>query len=295
MKIVTWNVNGIRSRIFNRKTSAKIAKETEIIPEEGSPIANIIKIDPDFVGLQETRCSLDNGAKFKILGYNAVFNESKNTGAREANRYSGTCIFYKNSYVPESVEFQIPGYQDDEGRIIVLKFSNFTIINVYTPNSGTNFEKRLSWQQAFLQFLKSLENKVYFIGDMNVAWRDDDVHFRIPTSPTFKSNNYDNIIGFLKEEREFIPELITCGFSDSYCFTEKQYGPMDGFTYWDNRSKKIEGLPGARYTKHGWRIDYCFVKNDTIKHCYAMYSIGTEYIIHGDSQASDHCPVFLEN
>ena len=293
MKVITWNVNGIRSRIFNRKTSAQIAKQDQILPEEGSPMHNMIKnYDPDFICLQETRCSVSNGQKFKIPGYNSVFNQSDNVGAREANRYSGTCIFYKDIYSPIDVEYQFPGYTDNEGRIISLHFSNFTIINVYTPNSGTNFDNRLDWQGAVLLYLKSIPHSVIYTGDMNVAWRDADVHFRVTDSPTYKNKVEDNLVGFLPEERNFVPELLSIGYTDAYTLQESNYSPFDGFTYWDTRSKKIEGLPGARFNKHGWRIDYHFVKDFKVLECCALYSTGTEYINLGDSQCSDHCPVY---
>jgi len=293
MKVITWNVNGIRSRIFNGKTSAQIAKQSEILPEEGSPMYNMIKnYDPDFICLQETRCSVANGQKFKIPGYNSVFNQSDNVGAREANRYSGTCIFYKDTYGPIDVEYQFPGYADIEGRIISLHFSNFTIINVYTPNSGTNFANRLDWQRSALLYLNSIPHPVIYTGDMNVAWRDADVHFRVTDSPTYKSKVDDNIVGFLPEERNFVPELLRIGYTDAYINQQTNYPPFDGFTYWDTRSKKIEGLPGARFNKHGWRIDYHFVKGMQTLECCALYSIGTEYIKLGDCQCSDHCPVY---
>lgn len=293
MKVITWNVNGIRSRIFNRKTCSQIAKQSEILPEEGSPIYNMIKNnDPDFICLQETRCSVSNGQKFKIPGYKSVFNQSDSVSAREANRYSGTCIFYKETHSPIGIDYQFPGYTDNEGRIIILHFHNFTIINVYTPNSGTNFDNRLDWQGAVLLYLKNIPHPVIYTGDMNVAWRDEDVHFRVNGSPTYKSKVEENIVGFLPEERSFVPELLSIGYVDAYLNQESKYSPFDGFTYWDSRSKKIEGLPGARFNKHGWRIDYHFVKGMKTFECYAMYTTGTEYINLGDSQCSDHCPVY---
>lgn len=293
MKVITWNVNGIRTRIFNRKTCAQNAKNLEILPEEGSPIDNFIKNnDPDFLCFQETRCSVNNGQKFKIPGYNSVFNQSNNVGAREANRYSGTCIFYKDIYKPVAIQYQVPGYSDNEGRLIIIHFNNFTIINVYTPNSGTNFDNRLEWQFAMLHYLKSLQTPVIYTGDMNVAWRDQDVHFGMVDSPTYKNVISESIVGFLPEERAFVPELVSIGYEDAYITQESKHDKFDGFTYWDSRSKKIEGLPGARVNKRGWRIDYHFVKNVRTVECYAMYSAGTEYISLGDSQSSDHCPVF---
>ena len=292
MKVITWNVNGIRTRIFNKKACSQSSKMENIFPDEDSPMYNLITKDPDFICLQETRCSTVNGSKFKIEGYESVFNQSDNVGAREANRYSGTCIFYKSIHKPIATEYQVPGYEDNEGRIIILHFEEFTLINVYTPNSGTNFENRLEWQIAFELYLKTLPNPVIYSGDMNVAWRDEDVHFQVLGSPTYKSKVEKGIIGLLPEEKEFITKLRSIGYIDAYANQETNKLSFDGFTYWDTRSKKIEGLPGSRYYRHGWRIDHHFVKSLKVVECYAMPEIGTEYIALGESQCSDHCPVF---
>jgi exodeoxyribonuclease-3 len=294
MKIITWNVNGIRTKIFNKKTSQQLSTKSEVLVDEYSPIQNLLSKEPDFMCFQETRCSIENGKKFKIPGYNSLFNQSNGEGARSCNRYSGTCIFYKDTLNPISVENQIPGYIDNEGRIIIMHFENFTIINVYTPNSGTNFQNRLQWQECMLNYLKTLQNTVYYVGDLNVAWRESDVHFHIKESPTYRKRIDDTLVGFLPEERSWIHELIGEGFVDSYMNVEDKYDKFSGFTYWDARSRKIAGLPGARYNRHGWRLDYIFVKNKQIIDSLTMSNIGVEYIDSGESQSSDHCPLFTE-
>ena len=293
MKTITWNVNGIRTRIFSNKMSGQNAKLNHITPENDSPIFNLLKHDPDFICLQETRCSVENGEKFHIDNYESIFNESKKDGARDANRYSGTCIFYKSTFKPISVEYQIPEYDDQEGRIIIIHFEKIVLINVYTPNSGTNFQNRLEWQTAMYDYLKTLDKPVIYCGDLNVAWRDCDVHFKIENSPTFKKN-VGEVVGFLKEEREWIPEVLNLDFIDSYAHLENDENNLDKFTYWDARSRKINGLPGARHNKHGWRIDYILVKHLEVKYSESLYNIGTEYISNGDPQCSDHCPVITE-
>lgn len=295
MKFITWNVNGIRTRIFDNNTAAQNVKQETINVAENSPMFNLLKDhDPDFICFQETRCSVENGKKFKIEGYNSIFNQSNGSNARDANRYSGTCIFYKDNYKVNKIEFSIPNYKDNEGRIIILYFDNFTLINVYTPNSGTNFENRLKWQDAMYNFLCKIKGPVIYCGDLNVAWRDTDVHFCIPESSTFKSNLQLGIVGFLKEERDFIPELLIEGYKDAYLTSNNEKLYKEKFTYWDGRTRKVDGLPSARKHGKGWRIDYFLVKEYDIKICHTLQDIGTEYIHLNYPQSSDHCPLFLE-
>ena len=132
LKVISWNVNGIRSRIFNDKIASKLKKGVPMDIQENSPIDILIKeSDPDIICLQETRCSVLISEDFKIPGYKSYFNQSKSTGARAPERYSGTCIFYKEHLVLKDVQEQIPGYEDTEGRIIVANFEEFILINVY--------------------------------------------------------------------------------------------------------------------------------------------------------------------
>ena len=144
MKIITWNVNGIRSRIFNQQISSKLKKNELIFPLESSSMKKLIDdYCPDVICIQETRCSLENSKKISIPGYKCFFNESKMAGARAADRYSGTSIFYKENINVLQISTAIPGYEDMEGRIIIIKFETFTCITVYAPNSGTNFDNKI--------------------------------------------------------------------------------------------------------------------------------------------------------
>jgi len=303
LTIVSWNVNGIRSRIFDAKASTECKKNEKRNLQEGSSLYNLIKSeDPDIICLQETRISIENSKCFELNGYYSYFNESKLTGARCSNRYSGTCVFTKLK--PIKVEYCIPDYDDEEGRIIIMYFDKFVLINVYTPNSGTNFEKRVVWQDSFLEFLKSLilTNRVIYSGDMNVAYRPDDVHFNYKKSNSFKKKT-ENIVGYLPTERLFIPELLKIQLIDSFLEVNKyksdfvennQPSEFNGFTWWDPRAKKTIstetgiGMSTLRYKNIGWRIDYIFVSNNIkVIVSKVLKNIGEEYSPNG----SDHAPI----
>jgi len=306
MKIVTWNVNGIRSRIFNSKSSTNLKKinQKDLLEENSSMYNMIYKYDPDIICLQETRISVENSNMFKLNGYFQYFNESKLEGARDANRYSGTAIYTR--YEPNKIEYSIPDYEDFEGRIIIIHINKYVIINVYTPNSGTNFEKRLHWQYAFEKYLKSIDtNKnVIFCGDMNVAYRQEDAHFNYISSSSYKKNT-DNIVGYLKEERDFIQRLLQIDYEDAFIKINKETvltitnksSDFNGYTWWDPRAKKVNniitGIPTGifRYNNVGWRLDYFFIRGSLdIKTCKVLKHIGEEY----SPQGSDHAPVFME-
>ena len=149
MKIVSWNVNGIRSRIFNEKISSKLKKDEKIFPMEDSALQELLKHCPDIICIQETRCSISKSKMLCVPGYSSFFNESKLDGARSSDRYSGTCIYYKENI---SCQFStdIPGYEDLEGRVIIMKFENVTLVNVYAPNSGTNYENKIKFSYHIL-------------------------------------------------------------------------------------------------------------------------------------------------
>ena len=157
MKIVTWNVNGIRSRIFNDKTSAQIGKVKDVLVQEGSSMSQILDLNPDIITLQETRCDTQQGARFKIPGFKSFFNESKETEHRGPNRYSGTCLFISEKIDIEKIEYSIDGYNDTEGRIVILYLKDTVLLGVYAPNSGTNYEKKIKFNEARISRHNSLD------------------------------------------------------------------------------------------------------------------------------------------
>ena len=327
MKVATWNVNGIRTRIFDsldnanyEKTQRSLKKQTgscnnyrKILPS--SSLENLLKYDIDFLCFQETRCSIELSNSLKIDNYKSVFNESKLTGARQAQRYSGTCIFYKEKYECRisKIEYQIPKYNDEEGRIVLMYLDNNTklIINVYVPNSGTNLENRKLFQTAMLEFLSDcLKNSIEIIycGDFNVAYKDSDIHFNYEKSSSFKKVDKDTtqIVGYLPVEREFINKIININMIDTFNEINtinndvQNCLPIDfkGFTWWDQRVKKETNDNGIqiginRNRNIGWRIDYIFTGNinkSKIVNCEVLKHIGEE----NSPQSSDHACVLCE-
>lgn len=332
MKIATWNVNGIRSRIFDsldNSTYEKALRELKRACKQAgneeqthyrtirnnSSLDNLLSYDIDFLCFQETRCSVEASEVLKIDGYKSVFNESKLIGARQAQRYSGTCIYYKKHYEDRisKIEYQIPNYNDEEGRIIMIYLDDCTklIINVYVPNSGTNLEHRILFQEAMLEFLSdcvSKSIKVIYCGDFNVAYQDSDIHFNYEKSSTYKKVDKDTtqIVGYLLVEREFIQQLLDINMIDTFTNNRKQEEitknllPINfkGFTWWDQRCKKIANENDVqvglnRFKNNGWRLDYVFTGNilkEKIIKCEVLKHIGEE----NDIQSSDHACVMCE-
>ena len=281
IKIVTWNVNGIRSRVFNNKTSTQLRKNKYYSPEENSSISNLIKeTNADIICLQETRCNVETGKLAIIDGYNSYFNCSKLTDARGPNRYSGTAIYTKQ--VPINIEYNVPDYDDQEGRIIIAHYEHFTVINVYSPNSGTNYENKIKFQDALYNFVNNLDTRIIYCGDFNIAV---DTHFdksSVPPAP-----------GIYKHELDYYKRLIDINFIDTISFSDNII-----YTWWDQRSKRIKIKETnketdketniLRYKNKGWRIDYIFVKNFKSATSQVLKHIGEEYFPH----ASDHAPVY---
>ena len=164
IRISSWNVNGIRSYIFNNKPSAKF-KTIDAIDPESNLQQLLDESDSNVICFQETRCGLDNMAKFQIPDWKVYSSSSQGSGGRSGNRYSGVSIWVHTSLVqhlgdpikvidilPTLTE---PHHEGDlEGRFLALIYENVTIINTYVPNSGTNFTYRTErWDPSMLAFL----------------------------------------------------------------------------------------------------------------------------------------------
>lgn len=220
MKLISWNVNGIR---------ACLTKGFEERFQE---------LDADIFCLQETKCQ-QGQVKLELPGYYQYWNYANRKG------YSGTAIFTKKE--PISV-FNGMGIEehDKEGRVITLEFEDFYMVTVYTPNSQSELrrlEYRMQWEKDFLSYLLNLQEKkpVIVCGDLNVAHKDIDLK-----NPKTNRNNP----GFTDEERACFSTMLESGFVDTFRYF---YPDIEGaYSWWSYRFK-------AREKNAGWRIDYFLV------------------------------------
>ncbi|WP_305085665.1 exodeoxyribonuclease III [uncultured Clostridium sp.] len=247
MKLISWNVNGIRACV--QKGFLDFFKE----------------IDADIFCIQESKCQ-EGQISLELEGYNQYCNYAEKKG------YSGTAIFTKKK--PLSVNYGIGIEEHDkEGRVITLEFEDFFMITVYTPNSQNELARldyRMSWEDDFRKYLKSLEeNKAVIVcGDLNVAHKEIDLK-----NPKTNRKN----AGFTDEEREKFTKLLDSGFIDSFRYF---YPDLKGvYSWWSYRFN-------SRKNNAGWRIDYFIVSKE-------LESRLKEAKIHTEVLGSDHCPVEL--
>ena len=225
MKLISWNVNGIRACVT--KGFLDFFKE----------------VDADIFCLQETKLQ-EGQINLDLEGYHQYWNYAEKKG------YSGTAIFTKAE--PLSVSYGIDIEEHDkDGRVITLEFEDFYMITVYTPNSKQALERleyRMKWEDDFRAYLKNLETKkpVIVCGDLNVAHKEIDLK-----NP---KNNIKNA-GFTTEEREKFTELINAGFIDTYRYFHPDTEGV--YSWWSYRFN-------ARKNNAGWRIDY-FCVSDALK------------------------------
>lgn len=225
MKLITWNVNGLRAVI--NKGFADF----------------FIRNNADIFCIQETKMQ-EGQLDIQFDGYQKYFNSALKKG------YSGTAIFTKKK--PEQITYGIGIEEHDtEGRVITLEYKTFYMVNVYTPNSQrelTRLEYRMEWEDAFRNYLKNLDkNKpVIMCGDLNVAHEEIDLK-----NP--KQNRKS--AGFTDEEREKMTQLLQNGFIDTYRYLYPE--ETDCYTWWSYMMK-------AREKNIGWRIDY-FIVSERLK------------------------------
>lgn len=217
MKIISWNVNGIRACVT--KGFMDYFKE----------------VDADIFCLQETKLQ-EGQLELDLPGYHQYWNYAEKKG------YSGTAIFTKKE--PLKVQYGLGiAEHDTEGRVITLEFEEFFMVTVYTPNSQQELKRldyRMEWDTAFRAHIKALETQkaVVFCGDLNVAHQEIDL--KNPKSNTKNA-------GFTKEEREQMTLLIEAGFIDTFRYF---YPDTEGaYSWWSYRFN-------ARANNAGWRIDY---------------------------------------
>lgn len=226
MKLISWNVNGIRACV--QKGFLDFFKE----------------IDADIFCIQESKMQ-EGQLNLELEGYYQYWNYAEKKG------YSGTAIFTKQE--PLSVQYGIGVEEHDhEGRVITLEFEDFYMVTVYTPNSQDELKRldyRMQWETDFLAYLKKLEEKkgVVFCGDLNVAHQEIDLK-----NP--KTNRRS--AGFTDEERGKFSEVLTAGFVDTF---RHFYPELEGaYSWWSYRMN-------ARARNAGWRIDY-FCVSECLKH-----------------------------
>jgi exodeoxyribonuclease III len=220
MKLVSWNVNGIRACV-----------------KKGF-LDYFNSVDADIFSIQETKCQ-ENQISLELDGYHQYWNYAERKG------YSGTAIFTKKK--PLSVSYGIEMEEPDtEGRVITLEFDDFYVVNCYTPNSKRDLTRlgyRLNWEDAMKEHLITLNahKSVIFCGDLNVAHNEIDLKNPKPN----RGNS-----GFTEEERQKFSSLLDAGFIDSfrYFYPER----TDAYTWWSYMSK-------VRERNIGWRIDYFVV------------------------------------
>ena len=225
MKLISWNVNGIRACV--KKGFLDYFNEQ----------------DADIFCIQETKLQ-EGQIDLNLEGYYQYWNYAKKKG------YSGTAIFSKKKPLSVSYGLNIEEH-DKEGRIITLEFENFYMITVYTPNSQTGLARldyRMKWEDDFKAYLKDLNIKKHVIlcGDLNVAHKEIDLK-----NP---KNNINNP-GFTVFEREKLTNLLDEGFIDSfrYLYPDKEFI----YSWWSYRFN-------ARKNNAGWRIDY-FLTSDKLQ------------------------------
>ena len=225
MKLISWNVNGLRACV--QKGFLDFFHEA----------------DADIFCVQETKLQ-EGQIQLELEGYEQYWNYAEKKG------YSGTAVFTKKT--PLSVRYGIGMEEHDrEGRVITLEYEKFFFVTVYTPNSQSErarLDYRMKWEDDFLAYLKSLEETkpVIYAGDLNVAHQEIDLK-----NPKTNRKN----AGFTDEERAKFSNVLASGMIDTYrYFYPEQTGI---YSWWSYRFK-------AREKNAGWRIDY-FIVSEALK------------------------------
>ena len=238
MKLISWNVNGIRACVG--KNFMEFFNE----------------VDADIFCLQETKLQ-ENQIDLKLDGYFQYWNYAKKKG------YSGTAIFTKQEPISVAYGIDIEEH-DQEGRVITLEFDDFYMVTVYTPNSQSELKRldyRMKWEDDFRAYLKGLDEvkPVIVCGDLNVAHKEIDLK-----NPKTNRKN----AGFTDEERNKFTQLLDEGFIDTfrYFYPDKE----NIYSWWSYRFK-------AREKNAGWRIDY-FCTSERLKDKLVSVKIHTEVL-----------------
>ena len=236
MKMISWNVNGLRA-VMGKGFMESFAA-----------------LDADIFCLQETK--LQQGQiELDLPGYHQYWNYAEKKG------YSGTAVFSRQEPLSVRQGIGVDAF-DHEGRVITLEFPSFFFLTVYTPNSQDGLLRlpyRMEWEDAFLAYIRKLDSEkpVIFCGDLNVAHREIDLK-----NPKTNQKN----AGFTPEEREKMSRLLESGFVDTFRYFYPE--ARDEYSWWSYRFH-------AREKNAGWRIDY-FIVSERLKDRLAGASIHQE-------------------
>lgn len=237
MRLISWNVNGLRACI--NKGFYDFAQN----------------VDADIICVQETKMQPEQ-ADIELAGYQQFWNSAQRKG------YSGTLVFSRLPVERELIGLNLPETveHDTEGRAVTLEYPDFYLVNVYVPNSQDGLARldyRMRWEDAFRQYVCALDKQkpVIICGDMNVAHQEIDLK-----NPKTNRGN----AGFSDEERAKMTELLAAGFIDSFRLLHPD--EEGAYSWWSYRFR-------ARQNNAGWRIDYFLVSErlrDQIKDAYIM-------------------------
>ncbi len=268
MKIISWNINGIRSNVVCEGTLKKNFNYDKL--QDSNLKVLIGNYEPDIICFQETKCSSEIGSKIlpddDLYPYK-YWNESKGEG-RRGSGYSGTALWSKIE--PNFVNFEYDNFNDDYGRFIYVEYETFCLINIYVPNSGGNYDYRKEWDLKLKKVMDSIQKPLIITGDFNVVSESIDIWnnqpFRLENSP-----------GLYKHEKvmfhSFLENFIDV-FRYKYPTKDKKY------TWWNTITK-------SRLQNKGWRIDYFLIQKKFI-------TFVKDCLILDEIMGSDHCPILLE-
>ena len=247
-KLLCWNVNGIRA-VKNKGFLEWLQQES-----------------PDILCIQETKAQPDqlNTDLKEPLGYYTYWAYPERKG------YSGVALYTKES--PQSINYDFGDSTIDiEGRVIIAKYPEFTLFNIYFPNGKQGPERlayKMKFYDVFLDYadaLKSKGKKLIICGDVNTAHKEIDLA---------RPKENSKVSGFLPEERAWIDKFISHGYVDAFRIFNQE---PNHYTWWDLKSR-------ARERNVGWRIDYFFISESLI-------SVVTNAFIMPKVMGSDHCPI----
>jgi exodeoxyribonuclease-3 len=235
MKLISWNINGIRAAYKKGLYDWMIEEKPDIL------CLQEIKALPD-----QIPDSLNN-----IPGYHVIVNSAERKG------YSGVLTFTKQKPMKIITKFDIEKF-DIEGRIIITEFSSFILFNIYFPNGKKNKERleyKLDFYNTLLEYVDNIKNEgknIIVCGDFNTAHKEIDLS---------RPKQNEKVSGFLPIERSWIDKFIEHGYTDTFRFFNKE---PNHYTWWDQKTR-------SRERNIGWRIDYFFINNEFIPFLTSSY------------------------